>query len=73
MPGLNKREMTGKPLRMDSRMARDVERLSKYTGYSQNDIIILAIKRYLFENRKYFLRDMVTTDGFPPAHCRSRR
>lgn len=59
MPGLNKREMTNKPLRMDSRMARDVERLSKYTGYSQNDIIVMAIKRYLFENRKYFLRDMV--------------
>ncbi len=59
MPGLNKRELTNKPLRMDSRMARDVERLSNYTGYSQNEIIIMAIKRYLFENREYFLRDMV--------------
>lgn len=59
MPGLNKREMTSKPLRMDSRMARDVERLSTYTGYSQNEIILMAIKRYLFENREYFLRDMI--------------
>ena len=59
MPGLNKRELTNKPLRMDSRMGRDVERLSNYTGYSQNEIIIMAIKRYLFENREYFLRDMV--------------
>ena len=59
MPGLNKRELTSKPLRMDSRMARDIERLSSYTGYSQNEIILMSIKRYLFENRQYFLRDMV--------------
>lgn len=59
MPGLNKRELTSKPLRMDSRMARDIERLSDYTGYSQNEIILMSIKRYLFENRQYFLRDMV--------------
>ena len=59
MPGLNKREMTSKPLRMDSRMASDVERLSTYTGYSQNEIILMAIKKYLFENREYFLRDMI--------------
>lgn len=59
MPGLNKKELTSKPLRMDSRMARDVERLSDCTGYSQNDIILMAIKRYLFENREYFLRDMI--------------
>ena len=59
MPGLNKRELTSKPLRMDSRMARDIERLSSYTGYSQNEIILMSIKKYLFENRQYFLRDMV--------------
>lgn len=59
MPGLNKRELTSKPLRMDSRMARDLERLSDYTGYSQNEIILMSIKKYLFENRGYFLRDMV--------------
>lgn len=59
MPGLNRKEMTSKPLRMDSRMARDIERLSDCTGYSQNEIILMAIKRYLYENRKYFLRDMV--------------
>lgn len=59
MPGLNRKEMTSKPLRMDSRMARDIERLSDQTGYSQNEIILMAIKRYLYENRKYFLRDMV--------------
>ncbi|MDD6404959.1 MAG: hypothetical protein PUG00_04060 [Clostridiales bacterium] len=59
MPGLNKRELTSKPLRMDSRMARDIEKLSSYTGYSQNEIILMSIKRYLFENRQYFLRDMV--------------
>ena len=59
MPGLNKREMTSKPLRMDARMARDIERLSDYTGYSQNEIILMSLKRYLFENREYFLRDMI--------------
>ena len=59
MPGLNKRDLTSKPLRMDSRMARDIEKLSSYTGYSQNEIILMSIKRYLFENRQYFLRDMV--------------
>ena len=59
MPGLNRKEMTSKPLRVDSRMARDIERLSDQTGYSQNEIILMAIKRYLYENRKYFLRDMV--------------
>ena len=59
MPGLNKRELTSKPLRMDSRMARDIERLSSYTWYSQNEIILMSIKKYLFENRHYFLRDMV--------------
>ena len=45
MPGLNKRELTSKPLRMDSRMARDLERLSDYTGYSQNEIILMSIKK----------------------------
>ena len=59
MPGLNRKEMTNKPLRVDSRMARDIERLSDQTGYSQNEIILMAIKIYLYENRKYFLRDMV--------------
>ena len=50
MPGLNRKEMTNKPLRVDSRMARDIERLSDQTGYSQNEIILMAIKRYLYEN-----------------------
>ncbi|MBO5260850.1 MAG: hypothetical protein J6A82_01160 [Coprococcus sp.] len=59
MPGLNKREMTSKPLRLDSRMARDIEKLSALTGYSQNDIILMALRRYLFENREYFLHDMI--------------
>ena len=60
MPGLNKRELTSKPLRMDSRMARDLERLSDYTGYSQNEIILMSIKKYLFENSwAICLRDMV--------------
>jgi hypothetical protein len=59
MAGLNKRELTGKPLRMDTRMAKDLEKLAGTTGHSQNEIIGVAIKRYLFENREYFVEDMV--------------
>ncbi|MGN0396286.1 MAG: hypothetical protein ACI4EF_13060, partial [Coprococcus sp.] len=56
---LNKREITNKALRIDSRMAKDIETLSECTGHSQNDIIVMAARKYLFENRKYFLRDMI--------------
>ncbi len=59
MASLNKKEISNKALRIDSRMARDIETLSEYTGYSQNDIIVMATKKYLFENRKYFITDMI--------------
>lgn len=59
MAGLNKKKISNKPLRIDSRMAKDIETLSEFTGYSQNDIIVMATKKYLFENRKYFVRDMI--------------
>lgn len=59
MTGLSKRELTSKALRIDVRVAKDLEALSSYTGYSQNDIIVMAIKKYLFENRKYFVTEII--------------
>lgn len=59
MAGLNKKEITNKPLRLDARMAKDIEILSESTGYSQNEIVVMATKRYLLENRKYFVKDLV--------------
>lgn len=59
MTSLNKKKISNKALRIDSRTAKDIETLSKYTGYSQNDIIVMATKKYLFENRKYFITDMI--------------
>lgn len=59
MPGLNKRELTSKPLRIDVRMARDIEKLAGATGYSQNEIIVMGIKQYLYENRQYFVQELI--------------
>ncbi len=59
MSGLDKRKISNKALRLDSRMAKDIEILSGCTGRSQNDIIVLAVKKYLFENRKYFTEALI--------------
>lgn len=59
MARLGKRALASKPLRLDARMARDVERLSGDTGYSQNEIFLMAIRSYLYDNRQYFLDDMI--------------
>lgn len=59
MTVLSKKELTSKALRLDVRVAKDIETLASYTGYSQNDIIVMAIKKYLFENRKYFVTEMI--------------
>lgn len=59
MPGLNKRELMSKPLRMDVRMARDAGKLASDTGYSQNDVFVMAIKEYLFVNRAYFMDELI--------------
>ena len=55
----DKKEQAAKPLRFDRRMAIDVERLAKKTGRSQNDIIIAAIRKFLYENRDIFFEDML--------------
>lgn len=59
MASLNKKEPISKVLRMDKRMAKDLELLSEATDRSQNDIIVRAVKQCLFENRKYFVREMI--------------
>lgn len=59
MKDIKKREMTGKALRMDSRMSKDLERLSDFTGYSQNELILKAIRNYLMLHKSIFYREMI--------------
>jgi hypothetical protein len=56
-----KRELSPKALRIDTRMAKHLEKLSGFTSRSQNELITTAIKRYLYDNRKLFAGDIVDT------------
>lgn len=55
----SKKEQTAKPLRLDKRIAKDIEMLSKMSGRSQNDLIVGAIKKYLYDNRQFFIGDLI--------------
>lgn len=59
MTSISKKERKDTTLRMDKRMAEDLKVLAKATGRSQNDIIFKAIKTCLYENRRYFVHEMI--------------
>ena len=48
-----------RPVRMDVRLANDVEKLARKTFRSQNDIAVIAMRKYLYENRRFFIEDMI--------------
>lgn len=66
MTSISKKERKDTTLRMDKRMAEDLNILAKVTGRSKNDIIFKAIKTCLYENRRYFIREMVQELLFHP-------
>ena len=54
-----KKEVKVRPVRMDVRLANDVEKLARKTFRSQNDIAVIAMRKYLYENRRFFIEDMI--------------
>lgn len=48
-----------KTYRLDTRQADDLEYLAENSGRTQNDLIVLAIEEFLYENRIYFIDEMI--------------
>lgn len=59
MPIITPKDTIQKTYRLETRQADDLEKLAKAVGRTQNELIVMAVTQLLYENRKYFVTDVI--------------
>lgn len=59
MPIITPKDTIQKTYRLETRQADDLERLAKAVGRTQNELIVIAVTELLYQNRQYFVSDVV--------------
>lgn len=59
MPLITPKDTIQKTYRLETRQADDLEKLAKAVGRTQNELIVVAVTELLFQNRKYFVQDVI--------------
>ena len=59
MPVITPKDTIQKTYRLETRQAEDLEKLAKAVGRTQNELIVMAVTELLYENRQYFVKDVI--------------
>lgn len=59
MPLVTPKDTIQKTYRLEMRQADDLEKLAKAVGRTQNELIVLAVTELLYQNRKYFISEVI--------------
>ena len=59
MPVMTPKDTIQNTYRLETRQADDLEKLAKAVGRTQNELIVLAVTELLYQNRKYFVTDVI--------------
>lgn len=59
MPVITPKDTIQKTYRLETRQADDLEKLAKAVGRTQNELVVMAVTELLYQNRKYFVTDVI--------------
>ena len=59
MPIITPKDTIQKTYRLETRQADDLEKLAKAVGRTQNELIVMAVTELLYQNRQYFVTEVI--------------